>query len=120
MRVLVCGGRDFCDWKVLSSVLKQEVGSFRAKDLDITVIQGGAKGADFLAKAYALYVGWSVEEYPADWNKYKGGAGHIRNKQMLDEGKPDFVIAFKGGAGTANMVKQAKAQGVEVKEFYDD
>jgi len=33
---------------------------------------------------------------------------------MLDEGKPDLVVAFDGGRGTANMVKQAKAAGIQV------
>jgi hypothetical protein len=28
---------------------------------------------------------------------------------MLDEGKPDLVVAFPGGRGTANMIKQARA-----------
>jgi hypothetical protein len=30
------------------------------------------------------------------------------------EWKPDLVIAFPGGRGTADMVKQAKAAGVPV------
>lgn len=41
-------------------------------------------------------------------------AGPMRNKQMLEEGKPDLVVAFPGGAGTENMVKQAKAAGIRV------
>jgi hypothetical protein len=31
---------------------------------------------------------------------------------MLDEGKPDLVVAFPGGGGTANMCKQAREAGV--------
>jgi hypothetical protein len=31
---------------------------------------------------------------------------------MLDQGKPDLVVAFPGGRGTANLVKQARAAGV--------
>jgi predicted polyphosphate/ATP-dependent NAD kinase len=34
-------------------------------------------------------------------------AGIIRNQRMLDEGKPDLVIAFQGGDGTADMVRRA-------------
>ncbi len=51
---------------------------------------------------------------PAEWSKYGRRAGPIRNKQMLDVGKPHLVVAFPGGAGTANMVKQAKAAGVPI------
>jgi hypothetical protein len=35
---------------------------------------------------------------------------------MLAEGEPDLVVAFPGGRGIANMVKQARAAGVEVLE----
>jgi len=43
-------------------------------------------------------------------------AGPVRNAQMLAEGKPDFVVAFPGGRGTADMCKQARARGVKVVE----
>jgi hypothetical protein len=35
---------------------------------------------------------------------------------MIDEGKPDLVVAFPGGRGTADMVKRAKKANVEVIE----
>jgi hypothetical protein len=34
---------------------------------------------------------------------------------MLDEGRPDLVIAMPGGRGTANMISQAEKAGVAVK-----
>jgi hypothetical protein len=45
-----------------------------------------------------------------------GQPAYRRNQQMLDEGRPDLVVAFPGGAGTANMVKLARAIGCEVIE----
>jgi hypothetical protein len=36
---------------------------------------------------------------------------------MLMEGKPDLVVAFPGGRGTANMIEQARKAGVEVLEI---
>ena len=33
---------------------------------------------------------------------------------MLDEGKPDLVVAFPGGPGTQNMVNISRQQGFEV------
>lgn len=45
------------------------------------------------------------------------GCGGGRNKQMLNEGKPDLVVAFPGGSGTAHMVKIAKAVGIMVIEI---
>ena len=35
---------------------------------------------------------------------------------MLDEGKPDLVIAFPGGKGTADMARRAREAGIEVIE----
>lgn len=125
MRVLVCGGRDYDDKYKLDRVLndlceirglkgpKDEFGNWMPAGL--TIIHGGAKGADSLAEDWAI-VNWvQFERYPADWKKFGKGAGHIRNKQMLDTGI-DLVVAFPGGRGTANMVDIAKKAGVEVWE----
>ena len=45
--------------------------------------------------------------------------GHIRNQQMIDEGKPDLVVAFKGGTGTADMTRRAKKHNIKVIEVKD-
>jgi hypothetical protein len=81
-----------------------------------TVIDGGAKGADNLGRQWGLSRGKNSQTYNANWSKYGRSAGPKRNTQMLVEGKPDLVVAFSGGFGTANMIKQAKASGVEVIE----
>lgn len=111
MRVLVCGGRNFDDPLTLGSWL----GGIHKDCGPITLlIEGGAGGADFMASEFAKWRGIPVKTFRADWGRYGKAAGPRRNKQMLDEGHPDLVVAFEGGRGTANMVKQAKAAGVEV------
>ena len=40
----------------------------------------------------------------------------MRNQQMIDEGKPDLVVAFLGGRGTTDMVKRARIAGGKVIE----
>jgi hypothetical protein len=115
MRVLVCGGRGFYDWRLLEHTLYE-----LNKEEEITdIIHGGASGADMLAHQYAYYNKIRIWHYPADWDKYGKGAGPIRNKQMLDEGKPDLIVAFigPGSKGTRNMVDQAKKYGFRVKEI---
>jgi hypothetical protein len=84
-------------------------------DRDV-IIYGGAYGADRLAREWAEEHCLGSECYPADWTKYGRAAGPIRNKQMLVEGKPDLVVAFPGGPGTADMVRQARAAGIRVIE----
>ena len=114
-RILICGGRDFLDYDLLKRTLDELLLEFKSNN--VTIIQGGAKGADFLAKVYANSCTSSkVEclEFPAAWFKYGKKAGPIRNQTMLDEGKPDLVVAFSGGAGTKDMVSRAVKAGVEV------
>lgn len=112
MKVLVCGGRRYKDALTLGSWL----GGIQ-RDHGITeIIEGGASGADFLAREYAIFQKIPFRTFMADWSGNGRSAGPIRNRQMLEEGKPDIVVAFPGGNGTANMVQQARAAGVRVLE----
>jgi hypothetical protein len=85
----------------------------------ITIISGEARGADTLAKEYATECGWDYEGYPADWRVYGKGAGYVRNRQMLVEGKPDLVVAFPGGNGTKMMTELAMKADVPVRIYLD-
>lgn len=58
---------------------------------------------------WVKYVG-----YPAEWEAHGKAAGPIRNAHMLSDFKPDLVVAFPGGRGTADMVKKAQDAGVTV------
>lgn len=112
MRVLVCGGRGFNDEELLCKKLDE----YDLARGFTGLIHGGASGADRMAGHWAVTAGVPVTSYPAEWGKHGYGAGPKRNKQMLVDGKPDLVIAFPGGRGTADMVRQAKAAGIEVVE----
>lgn len=108
-KILVCGGRDYTDtMKITATIanLTKEYGK-------CVIIHGAARGADSLAGGIARKFGWWVWPCDADWDKYGTAAGPIRNRMMLDLAKPDLVVAFKGGKGTADMVAYAKSQGVE-------
>ena len=83
--------------------------------IGITVlIEGEAKGADSLARNWAIANKIKLLMFPAQWNKYGKAAGPIRNKQMLVEGKPELVVAFLAphSIGTRNMIAQARAANV--------
>lgn len=112
MKVLVCGGRDYADGAAVDMWLGHMHGN-RAFSL---LIEGGARGADTLARQFAGRSGIPVQTFPADWKKHGKAAGAIRNRQMLAEGAPDLVVAFPGGRGTADMVRQARAAGLSVVE----
>lgn len=113
MRVLVCGGRNYQDGDRVNAVLNK-----LHNEAGIScIIEGGARGADHLAMSWAVDAGVPRERYDADWENQGSFAGPARNKRMLEEGKPDLVIAFPGGRGTADMVRKARKSGVEVVEI---
>lgn len=78
------------------------------------LVHGAAPGADSLAKEWADLRGISSFGFPADWATHGKAAGPMRNQRMLDEGKPNVVIAFPGGRGTADMTRRARAAGIPV------
>lgn len=116
MRVLVCGGRDFGLTKEEKNFIYGELIERLKQYMSLSIMQGGAKGVDSVAKDWADADLTTCITFSADWKKHGRAAGPIRNQQMLDEGKPDLVIAFPGGRGTADMVRRAKKVGVKVIE----
>ena len=113
MKILVCGGRDYTDY----DRLEDELNLLWRVHGDFTIISGMARGADSLAVRYAEQYDCPLEKFPAQWDVHGRAAGPIRNQQMLDEGKPDLVVACPGGRGTAHMVKIARKAGAEVQEI---
>lgn len=112
-KLCVCGGRDFDDEKFLFAKLDHLTSKINRP---IVVITGGAEGADYLAGQWAYHARHTVINYYADWKKHGKSAGPIRNTEMLDTEKPDIVIAFPGGSGTADCVRQAKQRNIPVRE----
>lgn len=109
VRLIVCGGREFSDGAFVYRILDY----IHSTRVIAEIIQGGAKGADALAKAWAHARGIPCTEVPADWDRHGKRAGPLRNRQML-ELRPDGVVAFDGGRGTADMIRQATGVGVPV------
>jgi predicted Rossmann-fold nucleotide-binding protein len=112
-RVLVCGGRKFAEKELAFAVLTE-----LHRDEGIAcIIHGCQSGADTIAALWAVDVGIPHQPFPAAWSRYGNAAGPIRNRQMIIEGKPDLVIAFPGGNGTADMVAQANRAAIPVYEI---
>jgi hypothetical protein len=110
MIVLVCGGRTYNDEGKVFSVL-----DYIHNEIKITgIVHGAASGADTLAGKWALSRSIPQIKFPAQWDLYGKSAGYIRNKEMLEKGKPNLVVAFPGGKGTANMIKLAEDANVKV------
>jgi hypothetical protein len=108
VRVLVCGGRNYTDQEGIRAAILALPATTNV------VVHGGAPGADSWAGYIAGMLGIPVEVHPADWARHGRAAGPIRNQEMLDSGI-DLVVAFRGGVGTADMIRRAEKAGIEVR-----
>jgi hypothetical protein len=112
---LICGGRDFADADLFHSVMSDMMrvrGGCPKK-----VVHGAASGADTMAEKWAERMAIGRHRFPAQWEKHGKAAGPIRNQAMIDKGRPNLVIAFPGGRGTADMVSRARDAGIDVAEI---
>jgi hypothetical protein len=116
MRVLVCGGRDFTDTEQVADVLD---GYLVGAHGELVIIQGGARGADQLARRWCEKHDVACVTVPARWAQDGRGAGPMRNRRMLEWFPPDSVVAFPGGKGTADMIRRAVVAGVPVFDLTD-
>jgi hypothetical protein len=130
MRVLVCGGRDFGEVPMgcpenarhsqekrahaERSLLHATLATVMVDKGISAIIHGGARGADSEAGYWARRNLIPEIRFDADWKALGNAAGPIRNQRMVDEGKPDLVIAFPGGTGTADMIRRAERTGIHV------
>ena len=115
MKVLFTGGRTYSDYDRVTQVLDVIQPTH--------IIHGAAKGADSLVGRYAAEHRIRCTPYPAQWRKKDPRTGRIyvdrsegikRNKRMLLQSRPDLVIAFPGGNGTAHMSDFARSNGYRV------
>ena len=120
MRTLVCGGRQYSNYnhicEVLDSFTYYNFAYPRGRTITL-IIHGAAPGADSLAALWADARSIPALAFPADWRTHGRAAGSIRNARMLAEGKPDVVIEFSGGRGTADMVAKARRAGMHVVQI---
>lgn len=76
-KAIVCGGRNFSDKSLLFATLDE---------LDVRhVIEGGATGADVLAREWAQQRFRPFTEYPANWMAHGRGAAAFRRRQGIWE-----------------------------------
>ena len=82
---------------------------------NVTIISGGATGADALGEQFAKENNLELIVVPANWEKYGRAAGPRRNAEMAE--MADALIAFWDGKsrGTKNMIETAEKKGLLVR-----
>ncbi len=109
MKILITGSRNWSDMEAIEAAM------FKFKP--DTIIEGGANGADKMAKEYAIANNIAVIEVNAEWAKYGKYAGPIRNAKMISM-NPDLVVAFSKDlledGGTFDTINKAITKGITV------
>lgn len=102
MKIAVVGSRSFSDYELM----KRELDKIPQKGL--TIVSGGAKGADSLAEKYASENNLKLVVHKPDWTTYGRGAGMIRNTTIVADS--DMIVAFWDGVskGTLNTIRTAQ------------
>ena len=124
--VIVCGSRVWDEPGPIITALESRIGRYDT----LTVITGGAAGADSIAASWAATHAVSVV-IAADWATHGRRAGPVRNQQMLLdlllEGQFDtrgllafkegFDLSARTGRGTEQMVRLAQQAGLPTIVF---
>lgn len=115
MIIMVTGSRN---WS-LSRPIEKHLYWFTRGVSEVTLLEGGAEGADRIARAYALSRGWEVVTFLPKYEQYGTRAPHVRNQLMVDE-KPDIVLAYIRGmsSGAVTTVMKAYMSKIMVRPYY--
>ena len=120
MRVAVTGGRSLNDRDLVFSTLD---GLHSIKPITM-LITGGCPptkigdrwfvSADSHAEEWAGYREVDNMIRRAKWSTLGKPAGPRRNERMMRD-RPELLVAFPGGSGTADTVRRANKHGIEVR-----
>ena len=117
--ILVSGKRDFTNYGRFCECMDEVL---QCVDEPVTIVEGGAKGTDSLAKRYAADRGLSLKEFAADWEIHGRAAGPIRNSEMVGFVKGmehRAAVFFWDGKsrGTGDCIRKVEKAGI-VYEIY--
>lgn len=114
MKLAIVGSRSWSNAALLKRTLDQYA-EVHGVEHHITVISGGAAGADSMGEAWARKNGYPVEVIRPDWERYGRSAGFKRNEDIIREA--DIVFAFWDGSskGTLDSINKARRLGIEVR-----
>jgi hypothetical protein len=132
MRVLVCGGRAYgaiptqtrpggeTNEAIVRATAERErladiLNEFHAKEHFSTLICGNEGSAERLATQWANRNHIEIVVIHAGRQRKGFGATPERNERLLQEGRPDLIVAFPGGEMTRHMIDLAKSANIPVR-----
>lgn len=120
MRIVVTGGRDYGVNAEERSLIYTIMDGYYSEDLHLA--HGYADGVDSVVDLWFRGISKGaihdrLQRYPAHWNRFGNNAGHERNERMLMLEKPDILIRFPGGVGTADCARIATKMRITIHEY---
>lgn len=110
--LLVSGSRNIIDSRIVFNCLDE---IFSQHEFD-TILEGGAKGVDCLAKLYGICYNMNVITKTPDWKLGKS-AGILRNEEMVQECDKGIAIWDGKSKGTEHCIKELKKANKLLKVF---
>lgn len=108
-RILVTGSRTWKSKWLLEQMIDFELDKL-GEEGGVTIVHGGAHGADSIAGAIARERGYTEEVHPADWETHGKKAGFLRNTEMIKLGADCVIAAIvdnsRGATMTLEMAKK--------------
>lgn len=102
MKLIIAGSRSIDLHTAFAAI--DDIAPRIAQDIEVTeIVSGTARGVDQAGESYAKYSGIPIKRFPADWDQYGRGAGHIRNAAMADYADALLLIWDGSSKGSANM-----------------
>jgi hypothetical protein len=114
--VMVSGSRDWVWDSVIRKALNEEWTHHNMR-----LIQGAARGADLMARSYALNKNWEIVDYHPNYTDFGKAATHIRNLEMVNQ-KPDIALFFVRdmSSGTMTTLEKVVKARIKFRIFYHD
>ncbi len=103
MRLIIAGGRYLDD----VALIRRALGSAHALKPITVLIHGGNGALGITAEDWAREMRLHVVRYPANWRELGKRAEAIRNVFMLEDSRPDLLLALPGGTDPADLINSA-------------
>ena len=115
MRILITGSRNYNNFNEIYWILETIINKFNINPNQSTIIHGGCRGTDITTGHASVALGFKLELYPANWDKYGKATGPIRNREMVNA-NIDLVLAFPIGKsyGTRNTINKAEKKQIPI------
>lgn len=117
MNVAIVGSRGFAEGRVIRAAIER----LASIHPDLTIVSGGAQGADSIAAFWARELSLPTLIHRPDWDRLGKRAGFERNKLIVRDA--DMVLAFYApgprSRGTSHTVDLAEQAGKELHVYHE-